>query len=161
MEGAGLRFKKVAFIKAKVYVGELFAVDPAKVKKSADEALASIADQKAIALRMTFLRDVDGEKVSGGFKEALEVNKIALDDVNVKAFLEAVKKGGEAKDKKTLVVVGEKLAGGKEVITYENAAGGVVSIEGGEGWVRKIFSIWFGKIDDSGLESLKKEILGE
>ncbi|MGZ3650861.1 MAG: chalcone isomerase family protein [Bdellovibrionota bacterium] len=158
--GAGLRYKKVAFIKAKVYVGEFFVDAPEKIIKSSDGALASLSTQKAMAIRMTFVRDVDGEKVSNGFKEALETNKVKLDTPAVKSFLDAVKAGGEAKDQKTLVVVGEKLDGAKEQISYENAAGKLVVISGDAGFVRDIFSIWLGKIDDSGLENLKNSILG-
>ena len=158
--GAGLRYKKVVFVKAKVYVGELFVDAPEKFKKGEAEALGSLAEQKAVAIRMTFLRDVDGEKVSNGFKEGLEENKVSLTNPTVKGFLDAVKTGGEAKDKHSLVVVGEKLASGKEAISYENAAGKVVTVTGDAGLVKMVFSIWLGKIDDSGLENLKKEILG-
>jgi len=158
--GAGLRFKKVAFIKAKVYVGELFADAPEKVSKSAGEVLGSLDGQKAVAVRMTFLRDVDGEKVSGGFKDGLEENKVSLSDPAVRMFLEAVKLGGEAKEKTSLTVLGEKLAGGKEAVTYEGSSGKVVTVTGEPGLVRNVFSIWLGKMSDSGLENLKSEILG-
>lgn len=158
--GAGLRYKKIAFIKPNVYVGELFVDAPEKVQKTGDGVLASLEAQKAVAIRMTFLRDVDGEKVSNGFKEALEENKVNLDGASIKAFLNAVKAGGEAKDKKTIIVLTEKLGGGKEAVTYENAAGKAITIQGGPGLVHDILSIWFGRINDSGLESLKKEILG-
>ena len=157
--GAGLRYKKVAFIKAKVYVGEFFADSPAKIVKTSDGALASLAAEKVVALRMTFVRDVDGEKVSNGFKEALEENKVKLDSAEVKQFLEAVTGGGAVKDKQSLTVVGDKR-GAKETVSYENAAGKLVSITGNAGFVHDIFSIWLGKIDDSGLENLKDEILG-
>jgi hypothetical protein len=157
--GAGLRYKKVAFIKAKVYVGEFFADAPAKIVKTADGALASLSAEKVIAIRMTFVRDVDGEKVSNGFKEALEENKVKLDSAEVKQFLQAVTSGGAVKDKQTLTVVGDKRAA-KEVVSYENAAGKLVTISGEPGFVQNIFSLWLGKIDDSGLENLKNEILG-
>ncbi len=157
--GAGLRYKKIAFIKPNVYVGEFFVDAPAKVQKTAAAVLGSLDGEKTLAMRMTFVRNVDGEKISNGFKEALEENKVKLDAGPVKAFLEAVKSGGEAKDKKTLIVVGEKL-GAKEVVTYENAAGKAVSVEGGPGFVKEIFSMWFGKIDDSGLESFRDDVLG-
>ena len=71
-----------------------------------------------------------------------------------------MKNGGAVKEHQALTVVGERLAGGKEAITYENATGQVVTIEGAAGLVQNVFSIWFGKIDDSGLENLKDEILG-
>ncbi len=158
--GAGLRYKKVAFIKAKVYVGELLMDAPEKFQKSEDKALDSLIGQKAVAMRMTFLRNVDGEKVSNGFKEALEENKVKLDSPAIKAFLAAVKDGGEAKEKTTLVVIGEKLAGGKEAVSFESSSGKLATVDGEAGLVNSIFSMWLGKIDDSGLANLKSEILG-
>lgn len=158
--GAGLRYKKVALFKADVYVAELFAESADKFTKTEAGALDSAAAQKAVALRMTFLRDVEGEKVAGSFKDGLEENKIPLDSPNVKAFLEAVKSGGESKKGSTLVVLGEKLAGGKEAVSWENGSGKVTTISGDAGFIRTIFSLWFGKLDDSGLESLRDQILG-
>lgn len=157
--GAGLRYKKVALFKADVYVGELFVDAPEKFTKTKDGALASLAAQKAAAIRMTMLRDVEGEKVSGSFKDGLEENKVEIGG-NVKAFLDAVKSGGEAKKGTTLVLVGEKLAGGKEAVSWENGEGKVTTVTGEAGLVKTIFSIWLGEIDDSGLESLRDEILG-
>jgi hypothetical protein len=158
--GAGLRYKKVAFFKAKVYVGEFFAVSPAKIVKSAEGALASLGAEKVVALRLTFVRDVGGEKVSGGFREALEENKVNLDAPSVKQFLDAVTSGGAVKYHQALTVVGEKVERGKEAISYESAAGRVFRIQGESGFVRDIFSIWLGKINDSGLQNFKDEILG-
>lgn len=158
--GAGLRFKKVAFFKAKVYVGELMMDSPGSFQRSAEAALASLDSQKAVAVRMTFLRDVDGEKVSETFREALKENKVSLDAPAVRAFLTAVKEGGAAKEKTTLVVLGERLPGGKEAVSYESSAGKLVTVEGGAGFLREIFSMWLGRIDDAGLESLKKGFLG-
>lgn len=157
--GGGLRYKKVALFKADVYVGELFVDAPEKFTKTKEGALASLANQKAVAIRMSFLRDVEGEKVSGSFKEGLEENKAEM-SANVKAFLEAVKTGGESKKGSTLVVLGERLAGGKEAVSWENGAGKLTTITGEAGLVKTIFSIWLGEIDDSGLESLRDQMLG-
>jgi hypothetical protein len=158
--GAGLRYKKVAFIKAKVYVGELFVEAPEKFQKSADGAASSVDSEKSIAMRMTFLRDVGGDRISGGFKEALETNKVNMDTPSIKSFLDAVKAGGEAKDKTTLIVAGEKLPNGKEAVTFENSAGSATTVVGDAGFIRDVFSMWLGKTDDSGVENLKNQILG-
>lgn len=157
--GAGLRYKKVALFKADVYVGELFVNAPEKFVKTREGALDSLKSQKAAAIRMTFLRDVTGEKVSGSFKDGLEENKVEISG-DVKAFLEAVKNGGESKKGSTLVLLGEFLPGSKEAVSWENGAGNVTTISGGDGFLRSIFSIWLGEIDDSGLESLRDEMLG-
>lgn len=154
--GAGLRYKKVAFFKANVYVGELFVGALEKFDKKS--ALDSLAQEKAVAMRLTFLRDVDGGKVSGGFKEGLEHNKVKLDDPAIKAFLEAVKSGGEAKEKSTLLVMGEKISDEKEAVTFESSSGKTTTVSGPKGLVRSVFSIWFGSLNDSGLENLRDEI---
>lgn len=158
--GAGLRYKKIAFFKAKVYVAELFMDSPEKFTKTREQALASVDNQKTMALRLTFLRDVEGEKIEKSFREGLEENKVSISERPVKSFLGAVKNGGEAKKNSTLVFVGEKLADGKELLSYENAKGILVTVPGTAGFMKSIFSIWFGKIDDSGLESLRDSFLG-
>ncbi len=157
--GAGLRFKKVAFLKANVYVGEFLSDAPEKILPNAAMALDSLSAMKAVAIRMTFLRDVEGKKIASSFADGLTENNVKLDDPAIKAFLAAVKNGGEAKEKNTLVVLGERLPDGKEVVTYEDAAGKLSEIRGEPGLRRSIFSIWLGKIEDSGLENLKKEML--
>ncbi len=158
--GSGLRYKKVALFKADVYVAELLMDAPEKFSKTQGGALDSLAAQKAVAIRMTFLRDVEGEKVSSSFKDGLEENKAPIDSANVKAFLAAVTAGGESKKGSNLVVIGEKLAGGKEAVSWETGSGKVTTISGDAGLVKTIFSIWLGKIDDSGLESLRDQMLG-
>jgi Chalcone isomerase-like len=158
--GAGLRFKKVAFVKAKVYVGELLLDAPEKFQKAQGKAVESLEQEKGVAIRMTFLRDVDGETVQKGFREGLEANGANLGDTAVQGFLEAVKSGGQAKDGKAIVVIGERLPDGKETVTYENVDGKATTVTGSAGLVKSIFSIWLGKVGDSGLENLQKGLLG-
>lgn len=156
--GAGLRYKKVVFVKAKVYVGQLLLSEPAVFKKSHDEALASIAGAKVAALQMHFLRNVDAPTVENAFRESFKENKISLDQEAIQKFLAAVKAGGGAQEGKTLTVVGEKM-GAKELVTYEGTNGNSVTIEGGEGFRREIFALWLGKPTDSGVENLQEGIL--
>lgn len=155
--GAGLRAKKVVFVNIKVYVGELFVSDITKFKK--DAPLPSIKDQKAMAIQLHFLRSVDAENVQKSFKEALKANDVNLDDASIKQFLDAVVKGGEAQDGKTLTIAGSKLKDGSEQISYETTSGAVTDIKGTAGFVEKVFSIWLGKSADDGVAHLKKSIL--
>lgn len=158
--GAGLRFKKVAFIKAKVYVGELFLDKPADFVRTTDGALASLDKSSASAMQLTFLRDVDAEDVQGAFEDALKENGVNVEDAAMKKFLGAVKAAGGAKDGKTLVVAAERK-GGKEFVTYEDSAGKAETIEGGPGFIRQVFSLWLGKATDSGVENLQQGLLGK
>lgn len=155
--GAGLRAKKVVFVNVKVYVGELFVSSLESFKKV--DALASVKDQKAVAIQLHFLRDVDSENVRKSFKEALEANKVNIQDSSIQQFLESVAKGGEAKSGKALTILGFKHSDGSESISYETTSGNVSQIKGNEGFIQNIFSIWLGKPSDDGVASLKKEIL--
>ncbi|QLY27104.1 chalcone isomerase family protein [Bdellovibrio sp. KM01] len=155
--GAGLRAKKVVFVNVKVYVGELYVADLAKFKKA--DALASLKDQKAVAIQLHFLRAVDGENVQKSFKEALTANAVSLDDASLKQFLDAVSKGGEAKEGKALTILGSRMKDGSEKISYETTAGTVTEIKGSSGLIEKVFSIWLGKPADDGVAELKKSLL--
>src|SRR5690606_8387548 len=96
LAGAGFRFKKVVFVKVRVYVGELFLDKPADFVRTTEGALASFDKSSALAMRMTFLRDVDAKDVQGAFEDALKANGVSVEDSAVKKFLEAVKAGGGA-----------------------------------------------------------------
>ncbi|WP_413581428.1 chalcone isomerase family protein [Bdellovibrio sp. HCB288] len=155
--GAGLRAKKVVFVNVKVYIGELFVADIAKFKKA--EPLSSVKDQKAIAIQLHFLRDVDAENVQKSFKEALTANSVDLSDASIKQFLDAVSQGGEAKSGKAITILGTRLKDGNEKISYETTSGPTTEIKGSAGFIEKIFSIWLGNPSDDGVAQLKKSIL--
>ncbi len=110
-------------------------------------------------MQLHFLRSVDGDTVQKSFKEALKTNKIDTEDAAVKQFLDSVSKGGEAKEGKSLSVLGAKLKDGTEAILYETTAGNLSEIKGPAGFIEKVFSIWLGKPADSGVAELKKAFL--
>jgi hypothetical protein len=156
--GAGLRSKKVVFVNVKVYAGQLFVSDIGQFKYSESEALASLKNQKAVAIQMHFLRSVDADNVQKSFKEALKANGVNPDNTEVKQFLDAVAQGGEAAEGKTLTVLGASLKEGSETIAYETTSGKVTEIAGRPGLIQDIFSIWLGKPADDGVAALKKSI---
>lgn len=157
--GAGLRAKKVVFLNVKVYVGQLFAPSADEFKKSSNEPLSAIKNQRAVAIQLHFLRDVDAENVQKSFIDALKANKVNTDDSSVKQFLDTVQKGGEAKQGKSLTILGSLSPDGNEVIYYETTSGAISEIKGSKGFVEKIFSIWLGTPADDGVANLKKSIL--
>jgi hypothetical protein len=157
--GAGVRAKKVVFVNVRVYVGQLYVSSPEKFKKNDAEALASVKDQKAIAVQLHFLRDVDAENVQKSFKEALKVNGVSEEDANVKEFLAVVSKGKEASKGKALTILGLHHADGTESISYETTSGQVTVIKGTAGFAEKVFAIWLGKPADDGVAALKKSML--
>lgn len=156
--GAGLRAKRV-LIMVPVYVTQLFSEEPSRFERTADQALNSLDQVKTIALRMTFLRDVDAETVQSSYKEALIKNNVDTTETSVQAFLTAVVNGGAAEKDKSLTLLFEKHSDGTEVVRYENTKGAVVTISGGRGLHHKILSIWLGEPADGGLEQLKTDLL--
>lgn len=157
--GTGLRAKKVVFLSVKVYVGQLFVHSADEFKKSINEPLAALKNQRTVAMQLHFLRDVDAENVQKSFIEALKANKVNTEDSSIKQFLDAVKKSGEAKQGKSLTILGSTLKDGSEVIYYETTSGAVSEIKGSKGFIEKIFSIWLGTSADDGVAQLKKNIL--
>lgn len=157
--GSGLRAKKVVFVNVKVYVGQLFVASPETFKKSESEALGSLKDQKAVAIQLHFLRDVDADNVQKSFKDALKANGIDTEEASLKQFLDSVAKGGEAKEGKALSILAAKLKDGSEAIYYETTGGGLSEIKGAAGFTEKIFAIWLGKPADDGVAHLKKSLL--
>ena len=154
--GAGLRAKKVVFVNVKVYVGEFFVADKASFKK--DQALTSVAQQPAAAIRLHFLRDVDSANIEKSFIEALSANKVDAKDAAIAEFLAAVRGGGEAKENSSMTIAAQKV-GADEFIHYESPSGKLSSIKGSAGFIQKIFSIWFGQPADSGIADLQSSIL--
>ncbi|MGZ3782249.1 MAG: chalcone isomerase family protein, partial [Pseudobdellovibrionaceae bacterium] len=106
--GAGLRSKKVLIANVKVYVAQLLASDPSKFIRSENEALHSLENMQSVAIQMNFLRTVEAEKVQVSFQDALIANQADLKGNAVKEFLNAVAKGGDAIEGKTLTIVALK-----------------------------------------------------
>jgi hypothetical protein len=158
--GAGLRYKKVLFIKAKVYVGQIFSDHPEAFVRKQEGALSSLEKSSALAVQMTFLRDVSAKQVEGAFREGFEENGVSLKDPAIGRFLEAVKAGSGAPEGKTLLVAAEREKD-SEKVTYEDAEGKATTVDGGAGFIRNVFSLWLGKATDSGLESFQEEVLSK
>jgi hypothetical protein len=158
--GSGLRTKKVLIVNVKVYVAELLSSDASKFVRSEDQALSSLDQSRTIALRLTFLRGVDAETVQTSYKEALDANNINTSDAGVAQFLAAVKAGGDADNGKTMTIVTSKEADGSETVYYEGTKGGEPAvIKGSKGLSNKLMAIWLGQSADSGLETLKAQII--
>ena len=154
--GHGLRFKKVIVVKAEVYVAELFVSEPKSFSKL--DPLSSLDKSKVVAMRMSFLRDVEAKKLEDAFRSACEGNGFDVNVAPLKDFLLAVKNGAEAKKGRALAVWGLQTPEGSKIF-YQGSDATIAEFSGGKGFVRQIFSLWLGKAGDSGLESMQKEIL--
>ncbi|MCB0385190.1 MAG: chalcone isomerase family protein [Bdellovibrionales bacterium] len=157
--GAGLRNKKVAILKVKVYVGQFLVTDVGSFVRDLDGAVDSLDNMKAVAMRMSFLRSVESEKLVDAYKLGMEANNLNLSAPDVQAFLQAVQDGGDAQGGQDMVVVGEKLADGSEVITYQNSEGKTWTVNGAPGFVKGIMSLWVGNTIEKETEELKKNLI--
>ena len=119
------------------------------------DALASLANQKAIAVKMTMLYSITADDLEKAFADGFENNNIT-ETPAIKAFVAAVKAGGKPTAGSKIAFSGEKLEDGSEVVTYENPAGKATSIKGTSGFVKAIFSLWLGNPGfDSGLKNVR------
>lgn len=158
MVGAGLRTKKVLMINVNVYVAEFFVSEEAQIEKKQDKILDSLAKANAAVMQLTFLRDVDGEKVESSFKDALAANKADLNDQAIKTILEKVAKSGEVKKGQTLTFASFKNTDSSEVVIFEPAMGEATQVKGNN-IIKPIFSMWLGESADSGVKKLKESLL--
>ncbi len=154
--GAGVRAKLGGLVK--VYVGELLVSDKNKYACSEAKSLESLKDLSAIAVRLNIVRDITGDDMEKAFNDGFENNDVA-ETPAIKAFVASVKTGGKITNGSKVVITGEKLADGSEVVTYENA-GKVVSTKGGAGFVVGIFALWLGDTgSDSGLKNVRNNFV--
>jgi hypothetical protein len=156
--GSALRVKKVLFVKAKVYVGELFFSEPEKFKRSKEEALSSIHSAESAAVRLTFLRDVDAKSFRNAFMDGWKENGISEKDPWVINFLQKISLLGELKKGTQLLLVAAKTKNG-EVILVDNQQGFSLLLPSKPTDRTTLFSLWLGKASDSGIEDFQKELI--
>lgn len=158
---AGIRKKQIAFIWPKVYIGQVFISEASEFKKDTIAiAFRSVEAAPVAALSMTFLRDVDNEKIMAGFKDALEENKFFEDkDPVAKELLGMVKKSGGVKDGQTIWIGLKKNGDGNQTLLFVNGEGFLQKALVGIGASNRIFSMWFGKPADSGIKDLQQQLL--
>lgn len=158
LAGKGLRAKKVAFVSVSVYDAHLYVSSLESFDRSPAKALDSLSAQNQVAMVLKFHRGVTSKQVMDSFKEALTANQVSLDAPGIKEFLAAVEAGGSVEKGQTLGVVGLREAGG-ETLVFESAKGSTATIKGSAGLIRQVLSIWFGKMTESTMETLKSNLL--
>ncbi|MFN3453835.1 MAG: chalcone isomerase family protein [Pseudobdellovibrio sp.] len=156
--GAGLRSKTVLFVPNKVYVTELFATEASNYSRNQD-ALKSLEQSRSVAIRMTFLRNVDAPTVASSYRDALIANSVSLNDAAISAFLSNVAKGGDALKAKSLIILLTNNADGSVTLQYEDTQGQLSTVVGPHQLQQQILSIWLGVPADSGLKTLKESLL--
>ena len=155
----GLRQKKVVFAWFSVYIAQIFTANTKTDFSSIEKLKESLNANKPVIVSMTFLRDVEIEKIIEGFNDVFKENKMDVAKAPYSDFLAAIKKTGEVKDRQTFFFTFNQVAGkesfavetrGKEVFSLKDQAAGTIT---------PFLNMWLGKPTDSGLEQLQEYLL--
>lgn len=138
--GTGVRTKSVAFITAQVYAISHDMKGPLPPKNK--EAVIKADVDKRFSWRM--MRDVDAEKIQKALREAFSMNGYS-DRAKIDAFVGAFK--NELKEKQGVSI--SYNAANKSVSVWVQG-GGSATIQG-EDFMKAVWSIWLGKIDQPSL----------
>jgi hypothetical protein len=138
--GDGVRVKQVAIITAKVYAirHDMKCLPAAKSKQAVIDADC----EKKFSWKM--LRDVDAEKIQKALREAFQANGYG-DGGKIAQFLGAINK--EMKED-TLVSISYNAQAKTTSIWVSN--GGQATVAGAD-FMKAVWSIWFGRIDQPSL----------
>jgi hypothetical protein len=136
LTGTGVRVKTIAFVDINVYEISHYikGAPPAKSKQAVIEA-----DQSK-KFYWTMMRDVDKEKIQNALKDAFAMNGYT-DGAKIGACLAAF--SGDLKEKSHVTIVYD--ADKKE--TSVKVDGGGSATVAGVDFMKAVWSIWFGKID--------------
>lgn len=157
--GYGLRKKKIAILKVKIYVAELLASSPEKFVRDSQQALTSLNLSSTIAIRLNFVYSVDGQTIKAAFSDALKVNNIDLAEAAMAKTLDVISKAGEFKSGEAITFVAQKEDNGTETLYFENPRGVVAEINGNSGFSQNFFSLWLGKNADEQTAELKAQLI--
>ena len=158
---AGLRiYVTGGVIKTPIYVAQLLVSDYQKYCTSVTtDALASVTAVPAKALISSFVYPVPQTKLVANFQESFSKNNVDMTVPAVKEFLDQVAAGGDVVTGQSFTIIGETLTDGTDVITYETPSGVLgKSIHAPAGFVKSVFSIWFGVPADKQLGDLKNDL---
>jgi len=151
--GAGLRKKKVVFVNVSVYVAAHYVGLPADWNPA--QAAASLKKQPHRQMTLTFLRDVGADKIKDAFSDSLTANGHDPARADLAAALKAlaadVKEGGQ------ISFVGSTEPGKPQRVWITGSTGRAEVA--GATVVDDLWSMWFGKPVDGGIEQLQTELL--
>lgn len=138
--GSGVRTKSVAFVSVKVYAirHDMKCLPSAKAK----QAIIDADCDKRFSWRM--LRDVDAEKIQNALREAFKNNNYG-DSAKVDQFLAAFK--GELKEGNGVSIT---YSADKKATTLWVQGGGSSTIAG-QDFMKAVWGIWFGNMDQKSL----------
>jgi hypothetical protein len=138
--GDGVRVKQVAIITAKVY-GIRHDMKCLPATKSKQAVIDAMCDKK---FSWKMLRDVDAEKIQKALRDAFAMNGYG-DQAKIGQFVGAISK--EMKED-TLVSIAFNAAAHTTTIWISYGSQATIA---GDDFMKAVWSIWFGKIDQPSL----------
>ncbi|MFZ3229546.1 MAG: chalcone isomerase family protein [Pseudobdellovibrio sp.] len=156
----GLRKKAVfGLVPVRVYVAQLLAANPEKLIKTEDGIKSSLKTAGPVQLRLTFLRDLPGPKISESFKEGLEANGIKSKNLTAELtqVMNEISAINEFKKGDSFSITGTWTATSSTILLESTTE--IKVITGSIDLADHIFSIWFGKAADGKLEDLKRALI--
>ena len=138
--GSGVRTKSVAFVNVKVYAirHDMKCLPAAKAK----QAIIDADCDKRFSWRM--LRDIDSDKIQGALREAFKDNGYE-DAAKIEQFLAAFK--GELKEGNGVSI---SYSGDKKSTTLWVQGASSSTIVGSD-FMKAVWSMWFGNLDQKSL----------
>lgn len=154
LTGAGVRWKTVAIMDVNVYAAANYL--DASMKINAQNPIESAAASKGKVMHMTFFRSLTAKEIGDALKAALEKNGVDLKAPHLKDFFSRFEFSLSPGESMTLI--GTKLPNGDEELVLE--APGTVIRGQGKNMATDVWRGYLGNPVDSGLEDLKKKLIG-
>jgi hypothetical protein len=140
LTGTAIRVKTIAFVDIKVYEISHYMKSPPS-PKSKQAVIDADVDKKFV---WKMLRDVDKEKIQNALKDAFAMNGYT-DGGKISAFMSAF--SGDLKENANVTISYDSA---KKETTAKVGGGGSATVAGAD-FMKAVWSIWFGKIDQPSL----------
>lgn len=139
-----------------VYTIQLLVSDPSQF--DARQPLKSLDKLKAVAVHITALMSVEGDRMRKSIKEALENNKVNIERESIQSLLDIFSISSE---KGTVFsFTGKRLDNGTELVEIKLSGQDQPIVISEPGIIRDVFSTWLGDTSHSaGLTKLKEKLL--
>lgn len=157
LTGAGLREKPVLFFTPNVYIAaHYWNLKGDKIDPSAP--MSSIKKSSLRLIHLSMLRTLSAEKIMGSFRDALTLNGV---DVEVPVWQKLFDGfTAEATEGAQIDIIGRQVNEGEQEVRIEIPSAKFSTSIVGPSVADQMWLIWFGKTGDSGLEALKKALIG-
>jgi hypothetical protein len=160
--GFGMGGKKTGPTVTKVAVNQLFTQYPDRFVRTENGALDSLSNVGLITMSITFLRGVDSDSVESSIAGTVSSNMTrqeALDyHEDIDQVADAIRTDSAIYSGQTVNVIANVSTG---LLLYMNSSGKITPINSRNGFVKKVFSAWFGNAADQASYNLKMALLNK